>query len=56
MGAVSIHHLCLKLVYSKQPILGLTQEFCWVGEYVGGGGAFETMKLSGDVEDGVSEK
>ena len=25
----------LKLIYSKQPIVGLTQEFCWEGAYVG---------------------
>ena len=28
----------LKLVYSKQPTIGLTQEFCWMGACVGGGG------------------
>ena len=27
----------LKLVYSKQLIIGLTHEFCWVGACVGGG-------------------
>ena len=27
--------VCIKFVYSKHPILGLTQEFCWVGA-VGG--------------------
>ena len=26
----------LELVYAKQPIIGLTQEFCWVRECVGG--------------------
>ena len=26
----------LELVYAKQPILGLTQEFCWVRAWVGG--------------------
>ena len=30
-------------VYSKQPILGLTQEFCWVSAYVGGNIDFYTL-------------
>ena len=33
--------------YSKQPILGLTHEFCWVRACIGSGVAFETIKLSG---------
>ncbi len=38
----------LKLVYSIQPIIGLTQEFHWVGACVGCTGvAIETIKLSG---------
>ena len=37
----------LKSFYSKQPFLGLTQEFCWVGACTGSGVAFETIKLSG---------
>ena len=35
----------LKLVYSKQPIHGLTREFCWVGACVGG--SCRNIKLSG---------
>ena len=26
----------IKLVYSKQSIIGLTQEFCWVGAFLRG--------------------
>ena len=37
----------LKLFYSKKPILGLTQELCWVRACIGSGVAFETIKLSG---------
>ena len=33
----------LELVYAKQPIIGLTQEFCWVRACAGV--AFKTIKL-----------
>ena len=39
----------LKLVYSKQPILGLTQEFCCVG------GSCRNIKLS-EYRDEVCER
>ena len=34
-AVVIVNTPSLKLVFSKQPIIGLTQEFCWVGTYVG---------------------
>ena len=37
-----------------QPIIGLTQEFCWVCACIGSGVAFETIKLS--YRDEVSER
>ena len=43
LRAVNVRASSLKLVYSKQPILGLTQEFCLVR--VGWRVAFETIKL-----------
>ena len=33
---MSNRHSSLKLVYSKQPIIGVTQEFRLLGAYVGG--------------------
>ena len=36
LEATSRLNSSLKLVYSKQPTLGLTQEFCWVRTCVGG--------------------
>ena len=35
------------LLYSKQPIIGLTQEFCWVRACIRSGVAFEVIKVSG---------
>ena len=35
----------LKLVYSKQPSLGLTQKFCWVGACVGGNSSITYLGL-----------
>ena len=42
---------CLKSFYSKQSILGLTQEFCWVGARIGSGVAFETLNYRDEVSE-----
>ena len=43
--------VCLLELYSKQPILGLTQEFCWVRAGVRPRVAFETINYRDEVSE-----